>query len=75
MCQGCFSRSLHIEHLEDRRTLAADNADFNDSGMIDALDLPIWQSGYGTSDLALQSEGDADGDQDIDGRDFLIWQR
>jgi hypothetical protein len=45
-------------------------ADFNDDDLIDAADLAVWQSAFG-----LNAEGDADGDGDTDGRDFLVWQR
>jgi hypothetical protein len=34
--------------------------DFNGDGTVDALDLVVWQQGYGTN---------------FDGRDFLTWQR
>lgn len=44
--------------------------DFNTDGYIGGDDLEIWQSGYGVNDA-----GDADGDGDTDGRDFLKWQR
>lgn len=44
--------------------------DFNEDSLVDGEDLEIWQSAYGSSD-----GGDADGDHDSDGRDFLIWQR
>jgi hypothetical protein len=46
------------------------NADFNGDQFVDALDLEIWHSAFGQNDL-----GDADGDGDTDGRDFLHWQR
>src|SRR5690606_36690830 len=44
--------------------------DFNDDGNVDAEDLSRWQSSFGVDDQA-----DADGDNDSDGADFLIWQR
>jgi hypothetical protein len=50
------------------------NSDFNDDGHIDAQDLALWTSGFGDSPAA-QFDGDADGDQDADGADFLTWQR
>jgi hypothetical protein len=51
------------------------NADFNENGLVNGADLPNWRTGYGTSPGATHMQGDADGDGDVDGRDFLIWQR
>ncbi len=48
----------------------APNADFNGDQFVDALDLEIWHGAFGQNNL-----GDADGDGDSDGRDFLHWQR
>jgi arylsulfatase A-like enzyme len=45
-------------------------ADFNQSGKVNGADLDIWQASFG-----VNAAGDADGDGDTDGRDFLIWQR
>jgi hypothetical protein len=50
-------------------------ADFNESGMVNGADLTPWKSGFGTSITAAHDQGDADGDQDVDGGDFLLWQR
>ena len=51
-------------------------ADFNGDGIVDALDLAIWQANYGrNSPPDLSALGDADGDGDVDGRDFMIIQR
>ena len=48
-------------------------ADFNGDHAIDSADLAEWSTEYA---LALnQPEGDADGDRDVDGGDFLVWQR
>ena len=44
--------------------------DFNYDAIVDSADLGIWESSFG-SDL----RGDADGDGDTDGADFLAWQR
>jgi hypothetical protein len=49
--------------------------DFNDDGVVDAADLPVWRSHFGQTTGANDTEGDADGDHDVDGADFLIWQR
>ncbi len=51
-------------------------ADFNGDGIVDQLDLIIWQNNYGrTSPPSLADAGDADGDGDVDGRDLLIIQQ
>ncbi len=49
--------------------------DFNDDGVVDAADLPVWKSHFGQASGANNTDGDADGDRDVDGNDFLIWQR
>ncbi len=51
------------------------DADFNDSGTVDAADLAHWTTGFGATDDAEPTQGDANGDQAVDGSDFLIWQR
>lgn len=48
-------------------------ANFDGLGVVDAADLAIWRSNFGTG--TTQAQGDADGDNDVDGRDFLVWQR
>jgi len=64
------------EHTEDGAySLAVEidtgiAADFNNSGVVDGLDLGIWTSSYGDNE-----GGDANDDQDSDGSDFLVWQR
>ena len=65
-------RKLFIEHLEDRRVLAAD---FNGDDTVDSIDLDRWKGGFGTSGTAAVSQGDADGDMNVDGSDVLQWQR
>jgi hypothetical protein len=70
---GTFNaRRLSIERLESRFALSAD---FSGNNVVDADDLAIWQANYGTVNTATQSQGDADDDFDVDGRDFLAWQR
>ena len=46
------------------------SADFNLDGAVNDLDLALWQSSFGSAD-----GGDADGDHDTDGSDFLRWQQ
>ena len=50
--------------------LERDPADFNLDSLVNAADLQLWQESFGVS-----SAGDADGDGDLDGNDFLIWQQ
>jgi probable HAF family extracellular repeat protein len=50
-------------------------ADFDENGAVDGLDLARWQANFGLAAGALHAQGDADGDQDVDGADFLVWQR
>lgn len=42
---------------------------------VDAVDLAIWHAGAGITDDALLVDGDFDRDGDVDGSDFLKWQR
>ncbi|NOZ40706.1 MAG: hypothetical protein GXP24_10845 [Planctomycetes bacterium] len=50
-------------------------ADFSVDGQVDNDDLVLWQAGFGRSADATHAEGDANGDRDVDGADFLQWQR
>ena len=52
-----------------------DLADFNGDAVVDAGDLADWTAGFGNSSAATLSDGDADGDRDVDGEDFFVWQR
>jgi hypothetical protein len=46
------------------------DADFNDDNIVNGADLTLWKAAF-----AQTAVGDADGDLDYDGQDFLIWQR
>lgn len=61
--------NLHVNGV--LRVVSA--ADFNLNGAIENDDLAQWQGGFGGS--GMHNDGDADGDQDVDGADFLVWQR
>lgn len=49
--------------------------DANLDGTVDSADLTAFEAGYGITGGALWSDGDFDMDGEVDGRDFLIWQR
>lgn len=50
-------------------------ADFNLDQQVEAADLAAWRVGFGAQAYALLGDGDADRDADVDGADFLAWQR
>jgi hypothetical protein len=50
-------------------------ADFNLDGVVDVADADVLSSNMGTYSIATFEQGDADGDGDVDGNDFLTWQR
>jgi len=80
-----LGRALTAEQVQQLHAIGADallptlppdfaEADFNEDDFVDATDLATWKSGFG-SVSATKSNGDADGDSDVDGADFLRWQR
>jgi hypothetical protein len=55
---------------------AFDAADFNEDGHVDGDDLARFRAGFGRSGAAVwRRDGDANGDNVVDGADFLIWQQ
>ena len=48
-------------------------ADFDENGVVNGADLARRKAGFRTGATHLQ--GNADGDADVDGADFLTWQR
>ncbi len=68
-------RRLHIEQLEERRLLAVLTADFNGNGVVNNVDLDIWQSNFGLVGSGTRGTGDANSDGQVNGFDFLSWQR
>jgi hypothetical protein len=42
---------------------------------VDQSDLLLWSTGFGLSGSATHMDGNADADLDVDGADFLVWQR
>jgi hypothetical protein len=67
-----WRRKLAFECLEIRLPLTAD---FSGNNMVGTDDLEIWETSFGTVGTATQPQGDADDDMDVDGADFLAWQR
>jgi hypothetical protein len=70
--------SINFDHLPlvvDFRIFDFAESDFNFSRTVDAADLAIWQNSYGMATGATRTMGDANGDGDVDGRDFLVWQQ
>ena len=50
-------------------------ADLNGDGMVNALDMDLWRNNYPIASGAAKNMGDADGDGDVDGADFMKIQR
>jgi autotransporter-associated beta strand protein len=50
-------------------------ADFDDNGVVDSGDLARWTANTGSNAAVTNESGDADADGDVDGTDFLAWQR
>ena len=48
-------------------------ADFNHVNGVNGADLTVLTTNFGTG--TTNAQGNADGDTDVDGNDFLIWQR
>ncbi len=59
--------------LSDQNIDAGLSADFNGNAAVNGQDLEAWRAGYGTG--TTKAQGNADGDGDVDGNDFLLWQR
>jgi hypothetical protein len=62
------------DYLIDLTQLTYEPEDFDKNGVINSDDLAVWQANLGQAAGATQSLGDADGDGDVDGADFLRWQ-
>lgn len=60
----------YIDNIRVGMSPPSADADFNDDGLVDGIDLGVWKSGFG-----VDATGDADGDLDSDGADFLAWQQ
>jgi cyclophilin family peptidyl-prolyl cis-trans isomerase len=77
-----FSGSA-INHIRVANTVTVNSVtilnlptgDFDRNGIVNQADLTILRTGYGTNAGAFLDDGDANMDGDVDGRDFLLWQR
>ena len=61
-------------YVDAVRVIAID-ADFDNNGIVNGVDLETWKTGFGASGTATHAQGDADGDSTVSGADFLLWQR
>ncbi|WP_168206851.1 glycoside hydrolase family 30 beta sandwich domain-containing protein [Lacipirellula limnantheis] len=65
--------------LQWQRDLGTQNiemqGDFNGVDGVNDADLSVWRDGFGLFGVASARQGDADGDLDVDGADYLLWQR
>ncbi len=61
------------EFAVDATDVPFPNGDFDENNIVNGADLTRWRTGFGTGTTHMQ--GDADADGDVDGRDFLVWQR
>ena len=50
------------------------NSDFNDDGVVNGDDLAVLTANYGKTPATL-ADGDGNGDNVVDGMDFMYWQR
>jgi hypothetical protein len=56
-------------------TDAVTPGDFDANAKVDIVDYASWSAGLGTISGALLADGDTDNDGDVDGADFLAFQR
>jgi hypothetical protein len=65
----------HFKYKFDALAYLAPYGDFTLDGIVDKHDVEVLSSNIGTFANATFEQGDADGDGDVDGDDFLAWQR
>jgi len=53
-------------------TATADDADFDQNGVVDGIDFLTWQKGFGVG--TLLSQGDANSSGTVDGADLAVWE-
>ncbi len=61
--------SLHFSGLENVLQIG----DYNEDSLVDDADLDAWSETFGQLSAGLPADAFDDGD--VDGHDFLIWQR
>jgi hypothetical protein len=64
-----------IDHDAPPTLPSFEDADFTENGIVDSADLAAWTGGFGTASGASHMQGDSNGDNDVDGADFLRWQQ
>jgi hypothetical protein len=72
-----FIARFTVQSLRDLGYKVTEFEDFNGDGVVNAADLTVFRSHLGATGLQIDSMafGDADRDRDVDGNDFLLWQR
>jgi len=70
---GDFATTM-FSNIELNEGFNAPVADWDRDGDVDAFDLGIWQTGFGTTEGGNVLNGDADGDGDVDAFDLGLWQ-
>jgi hypothetical protein len=72
-----FLARFTVQSMRDLGYTVTEFEDFNGDGAVDRGDLSILQANFGATGLQIDSMafGDADRDRDVDGDDFLLWQR
>jgi hypothetical protein len=65
-----FTTTIGFQTMQLFLLTPAPPGDFDHNGVVNGADLDLWRTSYG-----VDAGGDADGDQDTDGADFLVWQR
>jgi autotransporter-associated beta strand protein len=65
---------LLFHNADANVTTAGNDADFDNNTKVNGRDFLIWQRGAGTTGENLNSSGDANADNAVDGLDLAIWQ-
>lgn len=68
---GSFQVDYAANNVKLTNFLAPIAADFDRNGVVDNADLGVWN----TAMIGSTTAGDANGDGQTDGSDFLVWQR
>lgn len=54
--------------------VSVEDADFDESGLVDGFDFLIWQQNEGSVGSGTLANGDANGDMNVDADDLAIWE-